>query len=143
MSAQAARISNALGLRRKGGAPIVMVREVEGGLPVAAVDVISGRIAPADSAFKHSLVPKATLARRRAARDPRLSKDESERLVRLASVWSEAQDVWGSDEAARRFMFRPHPLLEGRTPMDVTLSSELGGKVVGDVLGGLAHGTAV
>lgn len=118
---------------------------VSRGLPLQSVDALSLEIAPDNSAFKYVLVPKATYNRRRvnAGRKPaRLSKDESERLVRLARVWALANEIWHSPEGARRFMFAPHMLLEGRTPLDVTLGGELGGKMVEDVLGRLAYGSA-
>src|SRR5450432_3224030 len=89
---------------------------VSHGLPLQSVDTLSQEIAPDNSAFKYFLVPKATYNRRRlaAGRAPaRLSKEESERLVRLARVWALANEVWQSPAAARRFMFAPHMLLEG------------------------------
>lgn len=124
---------------------IGFIDDVSRGLPLNAVDTLSHQIAPDDAAFKYVLVPRATYNRRRGstgARAARLSKDEGERLVRLARIWAFANEVWQSPEAARRFMFAPHMLLEGRTPLAVTLSGELGGKMVEDVLGRLAYGSA-
>ncbi|WP_439816276.1 antitoxin Xre/MbcA/ParS toxin-binding domain-containing protein [Zavarzinia sp. CC-PAN008] len=119
--------------------PINLVALVRQGLRVTAIDTVARRVAPEDAAFRYRLVPKATLARRK----DRLSAEESERLMRVASLWRFAIEVWGSEEAARRFLFAPHMLLDDQTPMDVALGSELGAKVVEDVLGGLLHGTAV
>jgi len=124
---------------------IGFIDDVSRGLPLTSVDTLSRQIAPDDSAFKYVLVPKATYNRRRGSagvRAARLSKDEGERLVRLARIWAFANEVWKTPEAARRFMFAPHMLLEGRTPLEVTLSGELGGKMVEDVLGRLAYGSA-
>jgi putative toxin-antitoxin system antitoxin component (TIGR02293 family) len=122
-----------------------LIETVSQGLPLQSVDALSRDIAPDDAAFKYVLIPKATYNRRRvnAGRKPaRLSKDEGERLVRLARVWAFANEVWGSPEAARRFMFAPHMLLDGRTPLEVSLGGELGGKMVEEVLGRLAYGSA-
>ena len=124
---------------------ISLIDDISRGLPLNSVDRLSRQIAPDNAAFKYVLVPKATYNRRRGAagaRSARLSKDEGERLVRLARVWAFANEVWRSADAARRFMFAPHMLLEGRTPLEVTLSGELGGKMVEDVLGRLAYGSA-
>lgn len=111
------------------------------GLPVSAVEAAARRVASRDAAFVHQLVPKAAHNRRRSS--ARLSPEESERVVRLMSVWSFAEGVWGGEAGARRFLLKPHPLLDGRTPLAVTLSSELGGRLVRDLLGRLAYGSAV
>jgi hypothetical protein len=40
------------------------------------------------------------------------------------------------------FLFRPHPLLEGRRPLDVVLASEFGRPIVEGILGRLKFGSA-
>ncbi len=123
---------------------------VEGGLPLAALDRLANTLAPGDGGFAFRLVSRATLARRRkalaTARNTvaaRLSADEGARVARLASVWALARDVWGSDEAARDFLFRPHPMLEDRAPVDVVLANEFGRPLVEGILGRLQYGSAV
>ena len=116
---------------------------LERGLPVGALDRVSRAVAPADARFKHRIVPRATLARRKANDDEqRLSSEESGRLARVAGLWAMAMDVWGGEEEARAFLFRPHPLLEGRPPIDVVLGSDLGARLVEDILGRLRYGSA-
>ena len=51
--------------------------------------------------------------------------------------------VWKDDAAARRWLFKPHMMLEDRRPIDVVLASEFGRPVVESILGGLLYGTAV
>ena len=136
-------VASVLGLRETaGGSTLDLVTAVEAGLPVAAVDRLSSSIAPGDAAFKFLLVPKATLARRRGKKGARLSPEGSARVARVAEVWTRARDVWKDDEAARAFLFRPHPLLSGRTPIATALGTDLGARLVGDILGRLEHGTA-
>ena len=125
----------------KSAPTISAVSSIQSGLPIEAADRLSQEISPGDSTFKYHFVPKATYARRRSA--ARLSAPESERLVRVGQLWTFALEVWGGVEAARRFMTSSHMLLDDRTPLDVALESELGGKVVENILGRLAHGTAV
>jgi putative toxin-antitoxin system antitoxin component (TIGR02293 family) len=117
--------------------------DVEKGLPLSALDRIVHAVAPDDASFAYRLVPRATLARRRAQHAPRLTPEESARVARLASVWAFARDVWGDEQGARRWMFHPHMMLEGRRPIDVVLASEFGRPVVENILGGLKYGTAV
>jgi putative toxin-antitoxin system antitoxin component (TIGR02293 family) len=117
---------------------------IESGLPVTALDRVSRFIAPTDASFKYRLVSKATLARRRNIRAHRsqLSPEESGRLARVALVWAVARDVWGDDESARAFLFRAHPLLKQRTPIEMALGTDLGARLVEDILGRLRHGSA-
>lgn len=124
------------------GAMLALSAEVARGMPVAALDRVVARVAPEDAGFAHRLVPRATLARRRAARPARLGPEESARVARLAEIWTQARAVWGSDAEARAFLFRPHALLAGRPPVDVVLESEFGRPVVADILGRLQHGSA-
>jgi putative toxin-antitoxin system antitoxin component (TIGR02293 family) len=112
------------------------------GLPVESVDRLSALIAPGDTALRHRLVPKATLARRQRTAQRRLSADESDRIARLARLWTFAKDVWGSAGSAQRFFAETHPLLGGRAPLDVAIESEIGARAVEDLLGRLKYGSA-
>lgn len=114
---------------------------VDKGLPVRSLDRIAHAIAPADAAFRYRIVPKATLARLKTKR--RLNKSQGEIVTRLAEVWTDATRVWKTDEAARGFLNRKHPLLDNKRPIDLMLQSEIGAQLVRDVLGRLEHGTAV
>ncbi len=122
--------------------PIHLIRLIEDGLPLSALERLSGFVSPQDANFKYRIVPRATLARRRKPGKEKLLVDEGDRVVRLACVWTFAEEVWGSEDGARAFFFRAHPLLEGRLPIDVVLASELGAELVNDILGRLKYGTA-
>ena len=67
---------------------------------------------------------------------------EGTRVARLARVWTMALDVWVNEADARDFLFRPHPLLEDRRPVDLSIQSEIGSDLVLDVLGRLKYGSA-
>ncbi len=148
MLAIADPVLDMLGIRHPG--PLPLMSAVEDGLPLRSLDRVAQAIAPSDTKFAFRIVPRATLARRRKALGAasghdagRLSADEGTRLARLASVWAMALEVWGGEEAARRFMFEAHPLLHGRRPVDVVLENELGRPVVEAILGRLQAGSAV
>lgn len=113
---------------------------LERGLPVESLDRVARLIAPDDPGFKYRVVARATLARRR--RGDRLTIEESERVERLARLWARAMEVWQSEKKARRFLGDPHPLLRGRSPLDLA-RTEVGGRAVENLLGGLEFGTAV
>ncbi len=123
---------------------LALMTKVHEGLPVSALERISRQVAPQDAAFAFRLVPRATLARRRkdSPGQARLSSDEGAKVARLAEIWTLAREVWGSDEAARDFLQRPHAMLDGRRPLDVVLESELGRPLVEGILGRLKYGSA-
>jgi putative toxin-antitoxin system antitoxin component (TIGR02293 family) len=114
--------------------------EVSRGLSVNAVDRVSDKIAPDDPNLRYRLIPKATLARRRRTAGRRLSRDESDRVARLARIWESAMDVWKSGRAARRFLANAHPLLAGRIPREFAIESELGAREVENLLGRIKFG---
>lgn len=136
-------VADVLGLPAKEAAarsPFGLIARIEDGLPLGALERVSQLLAPGDAQFKYRLVPKATYERRKASH--RLSSDEGTRLARLARVWSLALEVWQSEAEARAFLFRPHPMLEDKRPIDVVIQSEIGAELVLDTLGRLKYGSA-
>jgi putative toxin-antitoxin system antitoxin component (TIGR02293 family) len=139
-----ASVPELLGLRKhpaRPGSALGIMSDVEKGLPLSALDRVVQVVAPDDSGFAYRLVPRATLARRRAQQTPRLTPEESGRVARVASVWAFAKEVWKIDEAARRWLFEPHMMLEDRRPIDVVIASEFGRPLVEGILGRLKYGT--
>jgi len=137
----AERAAEYLGIEVK-KTPLAWVEAVEKGLPVARLESFAKRIAPGNAQFKYHIVKKATYARRKEAKPARLSKEESEVLLRIAQVFAFAEEVWGGADNAIAFLSTPHPLLEGQPPLDVALRSEVGARLVEDILGRLAYGSA-
>src|ERR1700722_13701138 len=120
--------------------PMTLIFRIEHGLPGKALDKVAHLLAPDDAQFKYRLLPQATLERRRTAN--KLSPEEGARLARLAKLWSVARDVWGGDDEARDFLFRPHPMAEDRRPIDLIIQSEFGAELIVDILGRLKYGSA-
>ena len=111
---------------------------VREGLPKSAlragVEHATGS-ADARRALLAQIIPEATYKRRR----DRLTRDESEKAERLARVVATAAYVWDDPDDAREFLGTPHPLLEGRVPLDVALT-ELGARRVEELLWKLFYG---
>lgn len=110
------------------------------GLPKAALKASVDRVCETGEDRKkllHRIIPEATYKRRRS----NLTADESERAERLARVFATADYVWNSEEDARAFLSSPHPMLHGRTPLDVSLT-ELGARRVEALLWKLYYGIA-
>jgi putative toxin-antitoxin system antitoxin component (TIGR02293 family) len=85
----------------------------------------------------YRIIPEATYKRRR----DKLTPEESGRAERLARIYATAQYVWDSDEDARSFLQTPHPMLKGKTPLEVSLT-ELGARRVEELLWKLYYGLA-
>jgi putative toxin-antitoxin system antitoxin component (TIGR02293 family) len=141
-------VAEVLGLEEGASIPngsLALMTRVDEGLPLSALDRLAKAVAPGDSQFPYRLVPRATLARRRAmpAGQQVLSAEEGAKVARLASVWALALEVWKDPEAARRFLRKPHMLLQGRTSLDVVLANELGGRLVENILGGGLYSVAL
>jgi putative toxin-antitoxin system antitoxin component (TIGR02293 family) len=107
---------------------------------VTALDRLAEIVAPDDARFKFRLVPKATLERRRKSSSRRLTSEEGDRLARLAKVFSFALDIYKVPENARKFLTRPHPMLDGKSPLDVALATGPGADIVINLLGRAAYG---
>lgn len=108
------------------------------GLPISALR------ASVDSATSSGEARRALLARiisksTYSRRNKRLTRDESEKAERLARVVATASHMWGNLEDARQFLATPHPLLDGRAPLEVGLT-ELGARRVEELLWKLFYG---
>lgn len=78
-----------------------------------------------------------SLQRRR--REGRLARYESDRLFRLARIIALAKEYLGDDALAIRWLKRPNRALGGKTPLE-SIDTELGSRLVEDVLGRIAYG---
>jgi putative toxin-antitoxin system antitoxin component (TIGR02293 family) len=84
------------------------------------------------------VVPKRTLARRRAANE-RLTVEETDKALRLARIAVQAERVFGEVDKAQRWLRKPKRELSGETPL-AYLASEAGARVVEEMLFRVEHG---
>jgi putative toxin-antitoxin system antitoxin component (TIGR02293 family) len=91
-----------------------------------------------DEEISRLIVPKRTLARRRARKED-LTAEESDRAFRIGRIIAQADRVFGNPEKVDRWLRRSNPALNGKSPLDV-LESEAGAHVVDELLGQIAHG---
>lgn len=84
------------------------------------------------------VVPKRTLARRNAEKQP-LSVEETDRAIRLARIGKIAERVFGNAEKAHRWLRKSKPSLDGGTPL-AYLATETGARVVEEMLARIDHG---
>jgi putative toxin-antitoxin system antitoxin component (TIGR02293 family) len=84
------------------------------------------------------VVPKRTLARRKAASEP-LTVEETDKALRLERIAVQAERVFGEPEKAQRWLRKAKRELNGETPL-AYLASEAGARVVEEMLFRIEHG---
>ncbi|KAF1026354.1 MAG: hypothetical protein GAK40_01261 [Burkholderia plantarii] len=132
------KIAEVMGLTSVPHSLAELEAQVREGLPKSALATGIDHVAmdaEARRALRARIIPEATYKRRR----DRLTADESEKTERLARVFATAAYVWSDADDARAFLATPHPLLEGRAPLDVALS-ELGARRVEELLWQIFYG---
>ena len=84
------------------------------------------------------VVPKRTLARRKAANEA-LTVEETDKALRLERIAVQAERVFGEPEKAQRWLRKPKRELKGETPL-AYLASEAGARVIEEMLFRIEHG---
>src|SRR5688572_6126339 len=112
---------------------------VHSGLPRSALDRVLAHAAPESERAKlrNRVIPRASYQRSR-----RLSPMHSATTERLARITALAQWVWEDEQKAQEFLWRPHPELSGRRPIEAALT-ELGAREVEEVIERGIHGLPV
>src|SRR5271157_1249525 len=104
---------------------------VENRLPVASIkSLVRGGLS--DAEVYQLIVPRRTLAHRIARHQP-LSKQESDKAVRVARITAMAEQVFGEPERAWRWLRKPQQRFDGKAPIDM-LATEAGARLVEEML---------
>jgi|SRR5947209_1705610 len=116
-----------------------LVRLIEEQLPLSAISAL----------IKHGLqekeiysliVPRRTLEHRRARKE-RLSREESDRAVRVARLTAFAEKVFGDTEAGWEWLRVPKKHFGQRAPIEM-MTTEAGGRLVEEMLHQIDQGMA-
>jgi putative toxin-antitoxin system antitoxin component (TIGR02293 family) len=122
---------------RQGAGPVT-IGTVRKGLPVGVFKSVATNLEMSERELARVLnIPSRTFDRRLA--QGILSPEESDRLARVAKIFNEAREVFGSPEKARGWMSTPLAVLEGETPLR-RADTSLGATQVEEVLGRIDHG---
>jgi putative toxin-antitoxin system antitoxin component (TIGR02293 family) len=111
---------------------------VEEGVPVATM---TNFVTASGMQFRdiyEVVIPARTLKHRKARKEP-LTRDESDKLVRLVRVYDQAVEVLGDKEKALYWLSEPKRRFDGRTPIQM-LRTDLGGRMVEEMLGQIQYG---
>ena len=136
------RIAESLGFKEAKRGPRrgeeLLIERIRAGLPYSALQAVTARF---DIALSELLLilhlPPRTLARRRRTRV--LSRDESDRLVRLGRICALAEEIRGNPVRTGRWLREPKPALGDTRPIR-WLDTDIGAKEVEEVLIRIAHG---
>ena len=78
------------------------------------------------------VIPLRTLQHRRSRRE-KLTVDESDRVLRVMRVLSQAEDLYASRERALAWLRRSNPRLGNRAPLEM-LKTDAGSRIVEELL---------
>lgn len=116
-----------------------LIEQLETGLPFASLRTFETTSGIDPTLLLSTLgIPERTLARRRTA--GRLAPDESERLLRIATVFEKAVALFTGDiPSAVQWLTLPKKALAGETPLKYS-RTEPGAREVENLLGRIEYG---
>jgi putative toxin-antitoxin system antitoxin component (TIGR02293 family) len=116
-----------------------LARLVDERLPLTTVESLSSH-GMSDEEIYSFIVPRRTLVHRKN-RHESLTHDESDRAVRIARITSLAEEVFGDDAKASRWLRKAKMRFEGRSPLEM-LRTEAAARLVEELLLQLDYGFA-
>ncbi len=118
--------------------PGEVVRRIETGLPMSEFSALQELLGVSAETLAECIgMSRSTLARRRQS--GRLSRDESDRLVRYTRLYARAEEVLGEGRAACSWFHVPLRGLGFATPLAFSMT-EAGAREVENLLGRIEHG---
>jgi putative toxin-antitoxin system antitoxin component (TIGR02293 family) len=112
---------------------------VRDGIPVQALVVLAQRAGLRQAEVSSRFGISQRTLTRRIAQHSKLTAAESDRAVRLARVYTSAEETLGDGEKAAEWLKTPNRALGGARPLD-QLDTDPGVREVEEVLGRIAYG---
>ena len=117
-------------------------RIVKNGISTKAIGPLSDYLGVGKGQVVDYLDLDRTTVSRRAARDQLLPLHSAEGVLRLLELDQMASDTFESEEDAAHWLRRPHPMLDGESPLEATKTS-FGAQRAKDILVAVKYGGAV
>lgn len=114
-----------------------LARLVEQRLSLTSVESLAQH-GISDQEIYDLIAPRRTLAHRKS-RHELLTHEESDRAVRVARVTALAEEVFGEDEKAARWLRKPKSRFDGKAPLALLLT-DAGSRLVEEMLLQLDYG---
>jgi putative toxin-antitoxin system antitoxin component (TIGR02293 family) len=131
-----ARLSGKLGVARI-RSDRDLANLVENRLPATVIKLlVLGGLS--DAEVYQLILPRRTLAHR-VAKHQSLSREESDKAVRVARITALAEQVFGESERAWRWLRKPKRNFDGKMPIEM-LGSEAGARLVEESVQQIDHG---
>jgi putative toxin-antitoxin system antitoxin component (TIGR02293 family) len=116
-----------------------LTRLIRKGLPASSITALAQKLQIGNSVLSRKLgIPQRTLTRR-LSEASLLTPAESDRTVRMARVYANAVEMIGDEGRAILWLTTPNRALGGERPLD-QLDTDVGARVVEDILGRIAYG---
>lgn len=133
------RMQKKLGIRSPLKSDADLVALVEERLPVAAISALI-KHGILEKEIYSVIVPRRTLQHRRTRKED-LSREESDRAIRLARVAALTEKIFGDPKEGMLWLRSPKKRFHGRTPVDM-MATETGGRLVEEALYQIDEGMA-
>jgi putative toxin-antitoxin system antitoxin component (TIGR02293 family) len=133
------RIKINLGVRSPLTSETDLVSLVEERLPVAAISALLEQ-GILEKEVHSVILPRRTLQHRRSRKE-KLSREESDRALRLARLVALTERVFGDREIGMHWLRSPKKRFQGRTPMAM-METETGSRLVEEALYQIDEGMA-
>ena len=118
-------------------APMDIDRAGRDGLPIKILDLLVRERDYTKREFSWAVSPRSLF--RHKVNGGKLNLDESFKILRAARLTLMAEEVFGDEEKARRWMHEPREALEGMSAMEA-MQTEVGGQQVEELLGQIESG---
>ncbi|WP_180128347.1 antitoxin Xre/MbcA/ParS toxin-binding domain-containing protein [Rhodoferax sp. BLA1] len=115
---------------------------VKRGISSKAIDPLSEVLRLPKGVLVQYLDLDRTTANRRAAKGLLLPTHSAEGMLRLLELDEMAADIFETEDEASQWLLKPHPMLDGETPMQ-TAASAYGMQRVKDILVAIKYGGVV
>ncbi len=116
-----------------------LIHCVEARLPVRTISALI-KAGLTENEIYSLIIPRRTLSHRKAKRDP-LTREESDRAVRVGRVLALAEGVFGAKSKALSWLRKPKRQFESRPPLEL-LSTDAGSRAVEEWLYQIDYGIA-
>ncbi|URI07909.1 DUF2384 domain-containing protein [Aquincola tertiaricarbonis] len=115
---------------------------VKSGIPSRSLEPLSDHLGIGKGAAAGVLGMDRATANRKVAKDDVLPPYAAESMLRLLELDAMARDTFETDEEAAAWLRKPHPMLDGETPLDCAKSG-FGAEHVKDILNAVKYGGVV
>jgi putative toxin-antitoxin system antitoxin component (TIGR02293 family) len=120
--------------------PLALLDLIHAGLPAKSLSAFKLATGLTDADLAKALnLSSRTFTRLRSAKAPKLSTDVTDRLVSLAGIYEQADEVFGDHPTALAWLNEPQFALAQKRPRDL-ISSEFGRRQIRALLRRIEHG---